>query len=67
MKESQTRPGLSELLNDIRSCCDEKERQFIDQFSGMMNTLELYAMMAGMEMPGDGEEEERESEETGDL
>lgn len=60
-------PGLSELLNDIRSCCDEKERQFIDQFSGMMNTLELYAMMAGMEMPGDGEEEERESEETGDL
>ena len=54
-------PQLSDLLGDIRRCCDDSEQQLIDQLSNLMNTMELYAMMAQMgdfasQAPADGED-----------
>lgn len=44
----QDPPPLSDLLDDIRGCCDESDQQLIDQIANLMNTLELYTMMAQM-------------------
>lgn len=41
-------PHLSDLLGDIRSCCDDSDQQLLDQICNLMNTMELYAMMAQM-------------------
>lgn len=49
--------NLSEMLNDIRTFCDDKEKNMIDQISNLMTTMELFSMIMEKE---ESEEEDYE-------